>query len=105
MPTPRQYDSNADRQRAFRQRQKQATTEALVKGAPKAPAPVTIPGTARWRVLQAQALTALQTIRDEMEAYQGDRSEQWQESDRAEQFQETLDAVEEARAGVEGITL
>lgn len=101
MPSDR---TNTERQRTFRQRQKEARAAAFVTGAPPAPPIPTMPSTARWKALQSQAQAALQAIVDEMEAYRDERSEQWQESDRAEQFQETLDAAEEARTTVAELT-
>jgi hypothetical protein len=104
MPTPKQYDSNADRQRAFRQRQRDARTAALVNNAPPPPAVATMPGIHRWKALHDQARAAIQIMAEEMRGYYDDRSEQWQESDRGEAFQEMIDRADELRQTVEDFT-
>ena len=106
MPTPKQYDSRADRQKAYRQRTEQARQDALTAKNLPATAPIpTMPSMARWRALHEQARATLQTMYDEMETYRDERSEQWQESDRAEQFQGMIDRVEEVRSAVDDLTL
>lgn len=102
MPTDR---TNTERQRAYRQRQREARSAALVAGAPAAPAIPTMPGTARWKVLHEQARAALETIAQEMEAYRDERSEQWQESDRADEFEEKLTDVQAAFDAVDAVSL
>lgn len=105
MPTPRKYQTDAERQAAYRQRQAEARhVEQQAKGLPLLPAVPTIPGTARWKALRDQAQALLETMLDEMQRYYDDRSEQWQESDRGEEFQERIDQVDIARAAVEEIT-
>ncbi len=81
----------AEKQRAYRDRLKQRALGNL----PAAPILSNIPPERRWKALHDQARTALQTILDEMEAYQGERSDTWQESDKGEAFQERLDALTE----------
>jgi TRAP-type C4-dicarboxylate transport system substrate-binding protein len=104
MPT-RKYESNADRQRAYRENQRARKAAALVKDAPKRTAIGSIPSTARWTALQDQARAAIQTMLDEMEAYRDDRSEQWQERDRAAQFEEKIETATEIRDALEGFSL
>jgi len=106
MPTPRQYATDADRQRAYRERSKQAVKDlAGSKGLPTLPALATMPGKARWTALQEQARAALETLRDELQAYHDDRSEQWQESDRAALYQDAIGQAENALSEVDSITL
>jgi hypothetical protein len=106
MPTQRQYQTDADRQKAYRQRQKQARlAELAAKNLPPTPAIPTMPGTARWTALQAQAQAALQAMLDEMRSYYDDRSEQWQETDRAATMQERMDSIESIISDLEGISL
>ncbi len=106
MPTPRIHETNADRQRAYRQRREQARRDQLAaKGLPPSPIIATMPGTARWKALHEQARTALETMRDEMQAYFDDRNETWQEGERGEAFQEMMDAVSEAYDGVEELEI
>ncbi len=98
MPTPKQHESNADRQRAYRAR---LATASKPEKMPK-PKPIpSKPGKARWTRLQAQAVTALETIRDEMQETYDERSESWQESERGEELQAAIEAVEAAIEAVE----
>lgn len=94
MPQAREYESDAARQKAFRDRQKAARAEAIAQGAPKAAAVPTMPSKARWTVLLKQAQTALETARDEMQAYYDERSEQWQESEKADEMQQKIEQLE-----------
>ncbi len=80
----------AEKQRAYRDRLKQRATGEL----PAAPILTNIPPERRWKALHEQARNALQTMLDEMEAYQDERSETWQESERGESFQERIQALE-----------
>ncbi len=81
----------AEKQRAYRDRLKQRALGNL----PAAPILTNIPPERRWKALQDQARTALQTILDEMTTYQDERSETWQDSERGEAFQERLDTLTE----------
>ncbi len=80
----------ADKQRAYRDRLKQRAAGQL----PAAPILTNIPPERRWKALQEQARTALQTMIEEMEAYRDERSETWQDSERGESFQERIEALE-----------
>ncbi len=96
MPTPRQHTDRAARQKAYRERQRQAReTELAAKGLPALPAIPTMPGRARWQGMLDQVTTLLQSLHDEMEAYHADRSEDWQESERGQDFAANLEAVSE----------
>ncbi len=79
----------AQKQQAYRDRLKQRALGNL----PAAPIIANIPPERRWKALQDQARTALQTILDEMEAYRDERSETWHDSERGEAFQERLDTL------------
>ena len=104
MPAPRKYANGAMRQRAYRQRKESARIEQIkAKGIPSAAAISTMPSSARWSALIQHAEQALRTVKDEMEAYQGDRSQAWQESDKGEEFQDKLNRVEDALSLVEDI--
>lgn len=96
--------TNTARQRAFRQRQKETRANAIALGAPTGPATPTMPGTARWKAMQEQATRALETIIQEMEAYQADRSEEWQESDKGEEFQDKLTEIQCAFDALDAIS-
>ncbi len=82
--------TSAEKQRAYRERLKQRAAGQL----PAAPILTNIPPERRWKALHEQARNALQTMLDEMEAYQDERSEAWQESERGESFQERIEALE-----------
>jgi len=102
MPQPRKHGSQAQRQAAYQQRQREALKSLLQqKGLPALPAVPTIPGTARWRRAIESAVKFLATVEEEMQQYYSDRSEVWQESERAEEFQSRIDTVAEARGVVE----
>ncbi len=106
MPTPRKYVNQAQRQRAYLERQKAAQLAAIsAKNMPAGAAIPTMPSMARWRALAEQAERILKALQDEMEDYRDDRSEQWQESDKASTFQEAIDRVAEALQTVQAIDL
>src|SRR5205823_4441249 len=95
MPQQRRYEDNAAKQRAYRARQTQARrAEQQAKGLPPAPPLPTLPSSARWQALLTQARLALETARDEMQAYYEDRSEAWQQSERAATLAEQIDHLE-----------
>ncbi len=96
MPTPKQYKSNAVRQKAYRTRQALARqNERHVKGLPPAPLIPTLPAARRWSALATLAQEALHTIRDEMDAYYNDRTETWQQSERGEALLERIQSLED----------
>jgi hypothetical protein len=104
MPTPRKYADDATRQRAYRQRKEKARIEQIrAKGIPSAAAISSMPSSARWNALIQHAEEALRTLRDEMESYADERSENWKESDKAADFQDRLDQIEEALSILETI--
>lgn len=102
--------TNAERQARWRKKERERQKEKLAelqaaKGIPGPPALSTVPGVKRWRELCDQARAALETVRQEIEAYIDVRSEAWQETDRAAEMQQKLDDVSEALEAVEGIEL
>src|SRR5215831_18492617 len=101
MPQQRRYEDNAAKQRAYRVRQAQARhAEQQAKGLPAAPPLPTLPSRARWQALLTQARLALETARDEMQAYYEDRSETWQQGERAATLAEQIDQLEVDRKSV-----
>jgi hypothetical protein len=97
MPQPRHHADNATKQRAYRARQVAARrSEQAAKGLPPAPPLPTLPSQARWRALLARARCALETARDEMQAYVDARSETWQEGERAAALLEQIENLEQA---------
>ena len=97
MPQPRQYETRAAQQAAYRKRQAQSQQALLSqKGLPALPAIPTMPGAARWRAMLSQAQTLLSQACAEMQDYHDARSEAWQESSQAEALLTRLEHVEEA---------
>jgi hypothetical protein len=104
MPTPRKYASNAEKHRAYRERQKAARLQELqAKGLPLLPMIATMPGAARWTALQETARRALATMREEMQSYYDERSESWQESDKGEEVQRRIDALDSLLSDLDDI--
>ena len=103
MPTPRRYESHAQRQAAYRQRVAEARTALPQPGSPPPRLPLSsAPGWHRWKALAQHALQSLQVVQEEMEAYYDLRSESWQASERGEDFTDRLAAVEEAVTALDG---
>jgi hypothetical protein len=104
MPTPKRHDSAAARQRDYRRRRKLARLSSpSPESLPGTASIAAMPSTARWKALRHQAEAALQTLFEEMEIYQEQRSESWQEGDKGQAFQEALDKLEEAIDAVKSI--
>jgi hypothetical protein len=104
MPQPRRYEDQAARQRAYRARQAQARhDEQQAQGLPPAPALPTMPSRARWQALINRARLAVETARDEMQAYDDDRSDEWQQSDRATILAEHIDLLSTALDDLEAL--
>ncbi len=104
MPQPRTHADNAAKQRAYRARRAQARhAEQQAKGLPPTPSLPTLPSHARWQALLAQARLFLETARDEMQAYDDDRSEAWQQGERAATLQEHLDTVGQVLDDLDGL--
>lgn len=95
MPAPRQYTSNADRQRAYRERLERRKRAILEGQMPKPPALSNIPPVKRWNTMRDTAREILTSLQEEMQSYFDDRSEEWQETERASDFQEKLDSLAE----------
>jgi hypothetical protein len=99
----RKYESNAQRQAAYRQRMQQARNEQLsARSLPPLPAIPAMPGKARWREALRQAHWLIEMTVSEMQAYSDERSDEWQEGDKGELFtnrieslQDLLDALDE----------
>ena len=102
MPRPRQYDTRATQQAAYRTRQKCCQQDLLArKGLPSLPAIPTIPGHARWSAMIEQAQILLREATEEMQTYHDDRSERWQDSDKAEALLAKLEHLQETMAQLE----
>ena len=83
MPQPRKHGSHAERQAAYRRRQRQALASRLEdKALPPLPA-----------VSNVEAPTTATLA--EMEFYYDERSERWKDSDRANAFEQKMDDLRE----------
>src|SRR5664279_496293 len=95
MPRTRKYQTNSERQAAYRRRCAQA-----------AQASKTIPsvtGQRRWKVMVQMASSMLDCAASEMQNYFDQHSDQWQESQAGESLAEMLESVQEALASLEDI--
>lgn len=96
MPTPRKYESPAQRQAAYRARLVAAQDELLTsKGLPSLPPIPAMPGHRRWEAMIRMAFSLLQSAYAEMQGYFDERSESWCDSDRGEAFTERMDYLAE----------
>lgn len=102
MPQQSKYMTNAERQRAYRERQKAAiTAELQKKGLPGAATLPTMPSRKRWAALIDQARVLLETAQAEMQDYHDERSDEWQESDKASELLDWIERVEQAQGSVD----
>ena len=94
MAQPRRYQTQAQRQAAYRARKAEARRQELAaKGLPPLPPIPSIPGLARWQAALKQASLLLDQVAEEMETYYDERSERWQHSDQGETFQENTQYI------------
>jgi hypothetical protein len=97
MPRPRQYETRAEQQAAYRKRRSCSEQELLAhKGLPPLPAIPTMPGNARWSATIKQVHLLLCQAADEMQTYYDARSELWQESSKAEELIARLECLQES---------
>jgi hypothetical protein len=89
MPTPRQYDTNAARQAAYRARHRATTPATSRSSVPQ------VTGPRRWTVGSRHAQEILARVAQEMASYWDDRSEAWQNSERGEQLTDRIAAMED----------
>jgi hypothetical protein len=104
VPRVRKYDTNAQRQAAYRQRHSQQGHIGHLSGPiPSKPAIASMPGHRRWSGMLAGADALIRCMRDEMQQYCQERSESWQDSEAGEKFMEILDSVEDALRALEEV--
>lgn len=98
MGRKRLYESDADKMRAYRDRQaatiKARQTETITAGIAPPPAIESIPATKRWKMLLEQARETVETVQREMTDYAEARSDRWQDSEKADEFQARLEGIE-----------
>ena len=85
MPAARKYECAAQRQAAYRLRCKERGQSP--------PCFVTGSVYSRWEKMRKHALSLLDQVACEMEAYEKKRSETWQDSPRGEAFTELMESV------------
>ncbi len=91
MARMRKYATNAERQAAYRSRQREASLPPLYL---PALCPLSqVPSKGRWRVAIDLAARLLDTVAEEMQAYSDERSEYWHEGESAQRFHENLDRI------------
>jgi hypothetical protein len=99
------YETNAQRQAAYRLRSLQARDQQLAqKSLPRLPAIPSMPGEARWAMALRHAYTLMETTATKMQEYYDCRSEQWQESEKAEIFEERLQSLVELVSELQDLT-
>jgi hypothetical protein len=97
VPTPKRYQTNAQRQAAYRQRCAAATQALLAtKRLPPLANIPSIPSHPRWRAMAANARTLLLAIGQEMNDYYDQRSDAWRDTEQADDLGEQIEAVQEA---------
>lgn len=99
MPRTRKYQTNGERQAAYRRRCAQVTDVGVCALLPSAL------GRRRWRAMVNKALLLLEGAASEMQEYFDQHSESWQESQAGESLAEMLESVQDAVASVEDIPL
>ena len=103
MPRPSKYPDAAAKQAAYRARQ-QDRLNALLKGeAPPPPAIGNMPAEARWTQQRQQAAQLLTQVRDEMQGYFDERSDQWRDNERGQVMQERITALDDLITELEGL--
>lgn len=106
MPTPRKYESLAQKQAAYRQRRQQAVQDQQrEKSLPALPAIAAMPGTARWEQTLRYIETMVIQLQDEIQEYVDQRSDAWRETERAEQMQNNLQTLEEILDNLQSIQI
>ena len=98
MPRTRKYQTNGERQAAYRRRYAQAgkITQA---SEPIASAP----GRRRWKAMVNKASVLLDCAIREMQDYFDQHSDQWPESQAGESLTEMLESVQDALATLEDV--
>jgi hypothetical protein len=95
MPRDRKYQTNGERQAAYRRRRAQQGDAEPIPS---------LPGRRRWKVMLKTASTLLGCAATEMQDYYDLRSEAWQDSQAGESIAQMLESVEDALASLEDVT-
>lgn len=98
MPTPKKYNSHAERTAAYRQRLGKAVK-------PVKPHYTSLqPGYRRWSLMLESVQDTLQAVIEERQEYFDERSEAWQESGKSQEFSEKSDTLQEVLDTLEGLS-
>ena len=100
------HESNADRQKAYRERQVSSrAAERAARGLPTGAAAPAVPGRPRWKALLAEAKATLETVAAEMQDYHDDRTERWQEGEKGTTFLESVEKITEIADEIEQVEI
>ena len=107
MPQYRKYNSNSQRQAAYRNRQAMERRREFVdKGLPLLPRISTMPGVARWNAAIERCVVLLDMVREEMTEYYNERSETWQlQNYRADIHMDNIKSVQRLLTKLEDLSL
>jgi hypothetical protein len=97
--------SNAERQKAFRDRRKQQAAGAFAPAPLPAKPRISVPAVKRWDSLKSRAVENLEQLRDELQEFFDERTEEWQEGERGQVYSDRIDAVESLLSDLEGLEL
>lgn len=101
MARMRKYATNAERQAAYRSRQREASLPPLYL---PALCPLSqVPSKGRWRTAIDLAARLLETVAEEMQTYSDERSESWHEGESAQRFHENLDRVTDLQEQIDDL--
>jgi hypothetical protein len=95
MPRTQKYQSNGERQAAYRRRCAQATFGSIPS----------VPGRRRWKAMLKAASALLECATTEMQEYFEAHSDTWQESQVGESLVEMLESAQDALASLDDIAL
>ena len=101
MTRTKKYQTNGERQAAYRSRC--AQNESVELSTPQLHSIPSAPGKRRWKALVKVASALLDGAAKEMQDYFDQRSEQWQESQAGESITEMLESLESALESLEDI--
>ena len=101
MPRQRKYQTNGERQAAYRRRSASPADTELIT--PVYGSFASAPGRRRWKAMIKAASALLDCAASEMQDYFDKHSEGWQDSQAGESLAEMLEAVQDALANLEDI--
>lgn len=99
MPRTRKYQTNGERQAAYRRRcAQQGDAESITHASIPS-----VPGQRRWKAMLKAASALLDCAAKEMQDYFDQHSERWQDSQAGESLAEMLESVDDALASLEDV--